>query len=444
MVSTWPLTSKSSRPFNNPLDTVPKAPTTIGIIVTFMFHSFFNSLTRSRYLSLFSHSLLLLLLLNRVTWHQIMENKLFISDWNTSNLTCNWMTIFCIGLEYFKPYLQLNDNFLYRIGILQTLLATEWQFFVSDWNTSNLTYNCMTIFCIGLEYFKPYLQLNDNFLYRIGILQTLLTTEWQFFVSDWNTSNLTYNCMTIFCIGLEYFKPYLQLNDNFLYRIGILQTLLTTEWQFFVSDWNTSNLTCNWMTIFCIGLEYFKPYLQLNDNFLYRIGILQTLLTTVWQFFVSDWNTSNLTCNWMTIFCIGLEYFKPYLQLNDNFLYRIGILQTLLATEWQFFVSDWNTSNLTCNWMTIFCIGLEYFKPYLQLYDNFLYRIGILQTLLTTVWQFFVSDWNTSNLTCNCMTIFCIGLEYFKPYLQLYDNYLYRIEILQTLLTTLLQFFVSD
>ena len=41
MVSTRSPTSKSSRPFNNPLVTVPKAPTTIGIIVTFMFHSFF-------------------------------------------------------------------------------------------------------------------------------------------------------------------------------------------------------------------------------------------------------------------------------------------------------------------------------------------------------------------------------------------------------------------
>ena len=49
IVSTWPPTSKSSRPFNNPLVTVPKAPITIGIIVTFIFHSFFNSLARSRY-----------------------------------------------------------------------------------------------------------------------------------------------------------------------------------------------------------------------------------------------------------------------------------------------------------------------------------------------------------------------------------------------------------
>ena len=56
MVSTRPPTSKSSRPLNNPLVTVPKAPITIGIIITSMFHSFFNSLVRSMYLSLFSHS----------------------------------------------------------------------------------------------------------------------------------------------------------------------------------------------------------------------------------------------------------------------------------------------------------------------------------------------------------------------------------------------------
>ena len=56
MVSTRPLTSKSSSPFSNPLVTVPNAPITISMIVTCMFHSFFNSLARSRYLSFFSHS----------------------------------------------------------------------------------------------------------------------------------------------------------------------------------------------------------------------------------------------------------------------------------------------------------------------------------------------------------------------------------------------------
>ena len=56
IVSTRPPTSKSSRPFNNPLVIVPKAPITIDTIATFMFHSFFNSLARSRHLSFFAHS----------------------------------------------------------------------------------------------------------------------------------------------------------------------------------------------------------------------------------------------------------------------------------------------------------------------------------------------------------------------------------------------------
>ena len=56
MVSTRPPTSKSSCPYNNSLVTVPKAPITIGIIVTFKFLSLFISLARSRYLSFFSLS----------------------------------------------------------------------------------------------------------------------------------------------------------------------------------------------------------------------------------------------------------------------------------------------------------------------------------------------------------------------------------------------------
>ena len=61
MVSTRPPTFKSSSPFNNPLVIVPKAPITIGIIVTFMLYSFFSSLPRSKYLSFLSHSFIFIL-----------------------------------------------------------------------------------------------------------------------------------------------------------------------------------------------------------------------------------------------------------------------------------------------------------------------------------------------------------------------------------------------
>ena len=42
MVSTRPLISKSSSPFDNPWVTVPRVPITIGIIATFTFHIFFQ------------------------------------------------------------------------------------------------------------------------------------------------------------------------------------------------------------------------------------------------------------------------------------------------------------------------------------------------------------------------------------------------------------------
>ena len=66
MVSTRPPTSKSSSPFSNPLVTVPNAPITIGIIVTCMFHSFFQFPSKVEVLILcyifssFSHQCLLM------------------------------------------------------------------------------------------------------------------------------------------------------------------------------------------------------------------------------------------------------------------------------------------------------------------------------------------------------------------------------------------------
>ena len=56
IVPTRPLISKFSNPRTDPLVTVTSAPNTICITVTFMFHSFFSSLARSKYLSLFSLS----------------------------------------------------------------------------------------------------------------------------------------------------------------------------------------------------------------------------------------------------------------------------------------------------------------------------------------------------------------------------------------------------
>ena len=56
MVSTRPPTSNSSRPFNNPLVTVPKSTTYDWYKRHPHVPQFFNSQARSRYLSFFSHS----------------------------------------------------------------------------------------------------------------------------------------------------------------------------------------------------------------------------------------------------------------------------------------------------------------------------------------------------------------------------------------------------
>ena len=81
MVSTRPPTSKSSRPFNNPLFTMPIAPITIGTIVTFMFHSFFNYLARSKYLSSCPHSISFILWSAGTAKSTILQILFFFSCW---------------------------------------------------------------------------------------------------------------------------------------------------------------------------------------------------------------------------------------------------------------------------------------------------------------------------------------------------------------------------
>ena len=92
MVSTRPPTSKSSSPFCKSLVTVPSAPITIGIIVTCMFHSFFNSLARSRYLSFFSHSFSFILWSARTAKSTILQVLFFFVDY--------YCLVFWPGLGY--------------------------------------------------------------------------------------------------------------------------------------------------------------------------------------------------------------------------------------------------------------------------------------------------------------------------------------------------------
>ena len=78
-VSTRSPTAKSSRPFNNSLVTVAKAPITIGIVITFMFQIFFfNSLARSRYISFFWLSFSFILWSAGTAKSTILQDLLFL------------------------------------------------------------------------------------------------------------------------------------------------------------------------------------------------------------------------------------------------------------------------------------------------------------------------------------------------------------------------------
>ena len=108
MVSTRPPTSKSSSPFSNPFVTVPNAPITIGIIVTCMFHSFFNFLARSRYLSFFSHSFSFILWLAGTAKSTILQVLFFfcwlllgVVFWPRSGDPCVWQSPIGVYVCYF-------------------------------------------------------------------------------------------------------------------------------------------------------------------------------------------------------------------------------------------------------------------------------------------------------------------------------------------------------
>ena len=127
IVSTRPLISKSCSPFTNPLVTVPRAPITIGITVTLMFHSFFNFLARSKYLFFsisFSFTLwsaetekatirqVLFFLLNLIKSCRLAKIRwsVCVSKSHT-NLCLSFPSIYS-GLCIYHLFLWTNSNFL--------------------------------------------------------------------------------------------------------------------------------------------------------------------------------------------------------------------------------------------------------------------------------------------------------------------------------------------
>ena len=114
MVSTHPPTSKSSSPFSNPLVTVPKAPITIGIIVTFMFHSFFQFPSKVQVLILLFTFFQFYSLVSRDSKVDNFANSLFFFLLLLSLLFCE----LTLGLIFWP---QLSDPFVSQCKILYVL-----------------------------------------------------------------------------------------------------------------------------------------------------------------------------------------------------------------------------------------------------------------------------------------------------------------------------------
>ena len=112
MVSTRPPTFKSSSPFSNPLVTVPNAPITISIIITFMFHSFFNSIARS--------SIIIIIIIIII----ILPKGIISSTWWFS-LKSDWQLIFSAIQDSFN-YSNQCQQFFFGSSVPTIFFPTSW------------------------------------------------------------------------------------------------------------------------------------------------------------------------------------------------------------------------------------------------------------------------------------------------------------------------------
>ena len=163
MVSTRPPTSKSSRSFINSLVTVPKAPITIGIIITFMFHSFFNSLARSRYLSLFTYSFSFILWLTGTAKSTILQIFFFFFvDYYKIRSSGRVLLLLLLSLLLFL----LLETFSYQhyLIVFHCSLSDDKPCQVSKTLLSILADLSNAVICIVST--RPFIYKSSNFFYQ--------------------------------------------------------------------------------------------------------------------------------------------------------------------------------------------------------------------------------------------------------------------------------------
>ena len=131
MVSTRPPICKSSSPFSNPLDTLPKLSPSCSIVF------FFNSLARSRYLSLFSLSFSLLLWSAGTTKSTILLILFFLSiiirsdllaeiRWNVCMSKSSLLLLLLLLLFHPLRVFHISVNWWSFTGV-RTSILLEWQ-----------------------------------------------------------------------------------------------------------------------------------------------------------------------------------------------------------------------------------------------------------------------------------------------------------------------------
>ena len=168
MVSTRPPTSKSSCPFNNPLVIVLKAPITVGIIVTFMFHSFFNALARSRYLSLFSNSFSFILWSAGTAKSTILQIFFFLLVIIRSGLLTEIRWSVCIPKSHRSLCLSFSRTgagyLLFKSFSNQREFEFEWQQIFSSFQDSS-RYSGQSQLCSSLDglHSSSYFQVLHSF-----------------------------------------------------------------------------------------------------------------------------------------------------------------------------------------------------------------------------------------------------------------------------------------
>ena len=202
IVSTRPLISKSSSPFCNPLVTVPNAPITIGIIVNCMFHSYFNSLARSRYLSFFSHSFSFILWLAGTAKLTILQVLFFLLIIIRSGLLAEIRWYVCMSKYYWSLCVLFSRTgaglYIYHLLVWLNLNFLH----ISQWITlPTQSYLVLYSFCSNLLHsLIMWLMVSSLSLHSLHLLfccvLSILALIWLVL-------------MALFCVAIRWHFPFL-------------------------------------------------------------------------------------------------------------------------------------------------------------------------------------------------------------------------------------------